>query len=257
MAEGYEFIQLKLAGPVAWLTLARPPVNVLNIAMMEEVGRALDEAGATPGIGGLVIQAEGKAFCAGVDVGDHRGDKVAKMLAVFHGLFQKLADLPCATLAVVQGSALGGGCELAIACDLVIASEDATFGQPEIKVGVFPPVAAVLFPNLVGEKKAYELLLTGDTIGAREAEKLGLVNQVVPQDKLAEATEALIQKLRGFSSVVLMHTRRAIQEGRGLSWREGLARVEKRYLSQLMKTEDAQEGLKAFLEKRKPVWKGR
>jgi len=205
----------------------------------------------------LVIAAQGEAFSAGVDIKDHTPDKVEEMIEVFHGIFRRLLSLEIPTLAVVQGACFGGGCELASFCDFIIASEEATFGQPEIKVGVFPLIAVVLFPYLVGQRKSLELLLTGEVVDAREAERIGLVTRVVSPEELARATEELVAKLRGLSSVVLRLTKRAIYEAADLPFGKAMEHVERLYLERLMSTEDAKEGLQAFLEKRKPVWRNR
>jgi cyclohexa-1,5-dienecarbonyl-CoA hydratase len=239
---------------VAKITLNRPPLNVLNIEMMREINQVLEDLlQRQEKI--VVISALGKAFSAGVDVAEHTQDKVEEMIKTFHRIFHLLFSLPCPSLAVVGGAALGGGCELATFCDFVIASEEAKFGQPEIKVGVFPPLAAVTFPKLVGLKKCFELLLVGETVDAQEALSLGLVNRVVPPQKLTEEAERFIESITQKSAAVIRLAKRAVYEALGLKFKEGLAIVEEIYLKELMKTQDAHEGLKAFLEKRPPRWK--
>jgi cyclohexa-1,5-dienecarbonyl-CoA hydratase len=176
------------------------------------------------------------------------------MIEVFHGMFRRMDALGVVTVASVQGAALGGGCEVMAYCDLVVASEKAKIGQPEIQVGVFPPVAALVFPRQMGYKKALELIVTGDTIGAAEAQSLGLVNQVVPPEELAEATDKLVGKLLGLSGLVLKLTKKAVVGGLLDDTDQGLQVIEKVYLDELMQTHDAEEGLKAFLDKRKPEW---
>ncbi|KMY66314.1 hypothetical protein AAU61_17790 [Desulfocarbo indianensis] len=250
----YEHIKLKVENGLATLTLCREPLNVLNIAMMKEMNQALDSLVGQP-LKALLINAEGKAFSAGVDVGEHLGDQVHEMIEVFHGIFRRMDALGVVTVASVQGAALGGGCEVAAFCDLVVASEKAKLGQPEIMVGVFPPIAALTFPRQIGYKKALELIVTGDTIGAAEAKQLGLVNQVVPPEELQAATDKLVGKLLAMSGLVLKLTKKAFVGGLQDDSDQGLAVIEKVYLDELMKTRDAEEGLKAFLEKRKPVWK--
>jgi len=242
---------------VATLTLNRPPLNILNIAMMREMNEALEGLDGDANTKLLVIAAQGKAFSAGVDIKDHTPDKVEEMIEVFHGIFRRLLSLEMPTLAVVQGACLGGGCELACFCDFIIASEEATFGQPEIKVGVFPPIAVILFPYLMGQRKAFELLLTGEIVDAREAERIGLITRVVPAGELERASEELVAKLTRLSGVVLRLTKRAIYEAAGLPFEKAMVHAEKLYLERLMSTEDAKEGLQAFLEKRKPVWRNR
>jgi len=255
MRSHFENILFEKKNGVATLTLNRPPLNILNIAMMREMNEALEELEGDADAKLLLIAAQGKAFSAGVDIKDHTPDKVEEMIEVFHGIFRRLLSLEMPTLAVVQGACLGGGCELAAFCDFVLASEEATFGQPEIKVGVFPPIAVILFPYLMGQRRAFELLLTGEVVDAREAERIGLITKVVPPEELERASEELVAKLTGLSGVVLRLTKRAIYEAAGLPFEKAMVHAEKLYLERLMKTEDAKEGLQAFLEKRKPVWR--
>jgi len=205
----------------------------------------------------LVIDHQGKAFSAGVSINDHTPDRVGEMIEKFHGMFRLLDTLAVPTLPLVDGMALGGGCELAVFCDMVIASDRATFGQPEIKVGVFPPVAAVVFPHLIGRNRALELLLTGDVIEAAEAKAIGLINHVHPVQGFREKTDEFINKLTLLSGSVLKMTKRAVDRGLYTSVNEGIKAVEELYLGELMQTEDVHEGLNAFLEKRKPIWKNK
>ena len=255
----FQHIAITKQDGVARLTLNKPPLNVLDIAMMREINGALEGLDGDPGVKVLVFQAaEGsKAFSAGVDVSEHTADKVEEMIEVFHRIFRLLDGLEVPTVAVVGGAALGGGCELALFCDMVIASEKASFGQPEIQVGVLPPIAAVALPEIVGPKKAMEMVLIGDRIRAAEAERLGLVNKVVPPEELQAAAEEFVGKLAKLSGAVLRLTKRAVRMGITHTGRfaEGLAAVEELYLGPLMATEDAHEGLAAFMEKRPPVWK--
>jgi cyclohexa-1,5-dienecarbonyl-CoA hydratase len=250
----YQHIQTEAKDSMGIITLNREPLNVLNIAMMKEINQALDALREAK-IKLLLFKATGKAFSAGVDVGEHLGDQVVEMIEVFHGIFRRLDALPAISIASVQGAALGGGCELALYCDLVIASEKAKFGQPEIQVGVFPPIAALIFPRIAGRKKALELVLSGETIGAQEALSLGMINKIVPVEALEEELGKFCGKFLGLSGLVLTLTKKAFNAGLMDPSAQGLKEVEKIYLQELMKTKDAEEGLKAFLEKRKPVWK--
>jgi cyclohexa-1,5-dienecarbonyl-CoA hydratase len=243
---------------VAQITINRPPLNILNIETLRELNEALKEIRKDDGVSIVILKGAGeRAFSAGVDIRDHMPEKVEELLEAFHEIFFSLIELDRPTIAVVDGYALGGGCEVAVACDMVIASERSEFGQPEINAGVLPPPATVLFPKLIGRRKTFELVLTGDRIDAREAERIGLVSRVVPAEKLEEAVDELVGKLREKSSVVLRLTRRAIYRAFDLDFMRGLRNVTAVYLGSLMNTEDAVEGLKAFLEKRKPVWKGK
>jgi len=250
----FKHIQTEFKDGVATLTLDRAPVNVLNIEMMEEINTYLEGLKKERSLKLLVIQAIGKAFSAGVDVGEHLGDLVYKMIEVFHKMFRLMDALKVVSIAAVNGSALGGGCELALYCDMVIATEKAKFGQPEIQVGVFPPIAALIFPRMIGRKKAMELILSGETISAQEALNLGLVNKIVPEASLTQEVEAFIGKFTKLSGIVLKLTKEATLAGLNDDIDKGLKVIEKIYLDRLMKTHDAIEGLKAFLEKRKPAW---
>jgi cyclohexa-1,5-dienecarbonyl-CoA hydratase len=254
-AVAFKHIQTELKDGVSYLTLNRAPLNVLNIEMMEEINTALEEWMKEKFLKLLVIQANGKAFSAGVDVGEHLGDLVYKMIEVFHKMFRLMDALKVPSVAVVNGSALGGGCELALYCDMVIATEKAKFGQPEIQVGVLPPIAALVFPRMIGRKKALELILSGDIIGAQEALSLGLINKIVPEASLAEEVNGFIDKFKKLSGIVLKLTKEATLAGLNDDLDQGLKAIEKIYLDRLMKTHDAIEGLKAFLDKRKPTWK--
>jgi cyclohexa-1,5-dienecarbonyl-CoA hydratase len=253
----YQYITFEKQDGVARLALNKPPLNVLDIAMMREINAALGELKDASSVKVLVFEAvEGsKAFSAGVDVSEHTADKVTEMIEVFHRMFRQLDALEIPAVAVVGGAALGGGCELVLFCDMVIASEKASFGQPEIQVGVLPPIAVVALPDIIGPKKALEMVLLGDRIRAAEAEKLGLVNKVVPPEELKETADEFVGKLAKLSGAVLRLTKRAVRLGSAGDFAEGLAAVEELYLGPLMATEDAHEGLAAFMEKRSPVWK--
>ena len=251
----FKHIQTELKDGVATLTLNRAPLNVLNIEMMEEINTYFEELMKEKALKLLVIQAAGKAFCAGVDVGEHLGDLVYKMIEVFHKMFRSMDKLKVPSIAVVNGSALGGGCELALYCDMVIATEKAKFGQPEIQVGVFPPIAALAFPRMIGRKKAMELVLLGETINAQEAYAFGLVNKVVPEASLSQEVNAFIEKFKKLSGIVLKLAKEAVLAGLNDDVEKGLQAIEKIYLGRLMKSHDATEGIKSFLEKRKPTWK--
>lgn len=253
----YQYIRLETDESTAYITLRREPLNVLNIAMMKEINHALDSLQGNSGLAILVFKADGKAFSAGVDVGEHLGDQVEEMIEVFHGIFRRMDKLGLLSIAAVQGAALGGGCELAVYCDMVLSSSKAKYGQPEIMVGVFPPIAALIFPRIMGRKKALELIVTGDTISAEQALEMGLVNKVVEPDALDPELDGLLMKLKNLSPLVLKKTREAFTAGLKDFAEEGLEVIEKIYLGDLMKTHDAEEGLKAFLDKRKPEWQNK
>lgn len=254
----YNNIIFRIEGEAAFLTINRPPVNILDIATMEEMNDALDSLTDNTDVKVLVISGSGdKAFSAGVDVSDHTEDKVDKMLEVFHGIFRKMSRLDQVTVAAVKGLTLGGGCEVAIFCDMIFAAENVKIGQPEIKLAVFPPIALLVLPHLVGLKRASELLLSGKVIDAKEAERIGLVNKVVPLESFDAGVHEFIQPILELSSVGIKYSKRGIQLGLETTFSEGLKKIEKIYRDELMASEDAHEGLKSFLEKRKPVWKNK
>lgn len=248
----YEHLRVE-HGPAARITLDRPPVNVLTIAMLEELAAAVEEAAATDARV-LVLTGAGKAFCAGVDVADHTADRVETMIHAFARAIRALLDAEQPVVAVVNGAALGGGLELALACDLVLARADARLGQPEIRLGVFPPAAAALLPRRVGTQAALDLALTGRTVTGEEAARLGLVARVAPGDELAAASDALVRQLAALSGPVLALTKRAVREGLERSLTDALAHADRLYLNDLMQLNDPHEGLAAFVEKREPVW---
>ena len=249
-----ETIQLRIEHRTAWITLNRPPLNILDIPMMESLGAALGRA--LPKSDFVVFEGAGaKAFCAGADVADHTPKRVKRMLAAFHRVFRRLAASDCLTIAAVQCYCLGGGMELATFCDFVLASESAQFGQPEIKLGCFPPVAVVALPHRIGMPAAAHLILTGRQISAAEAHRLGLVTRMVPDSELPSAVESQLAELRAFSPSVLHLTRKTLARLHPRDFSKSLKEAERVYLSELMKTEDAQEGIRAFLEKRRPVWR--
>jgi len=254
---GYKHIAFETVDKVAFITLQREELNVLNIAMMEEINAALESTTGGSDLKALVFKANGKAFSAGVDVSEHTAKLVDKMISVFHQMFRLLDGMQCPTIAFVQGAALGGGCELACFCDMVVAAERVKFGQPEIKVGVFPPVAAAEFPHFSHLRQVYELLLTGDVIPAEEAQAMGLVNKVFPRDDFARHCDEWLARITGNSAAILRLTKKAMRAGLGKTFSRAISEVEQIYLREMMATKDAHEGLTAFLEKRSPKWEDR
>ena len=259
MTEAYEHIKFITEDRVARISFQRPPLNIFNIAMMREINDALNRTAQQRDIAAIVFEAgpESRAFSAGVAVEEHVEETIFQMLDSFHAIFLTLEQLARPTVAIVDGAALGGGCELIAACDIVIASQRSKFGQPEIKLGVFPPVAAILLPRIIGEKRARELILTGETLDAVEAARLGLVNYVVPPEHLASKAAEVLHSLCSLSTTSLMLTKEAIRIGQGISLDSKLKEAENLYLNELMKTQDATEGISSFIEKRKPVWRNR
>lgn len=259
MNDNYQHISFRVEDRVGRISFARPPLNIFNIAMMREIDAALTECMGHHEMVAVVFDAapDVRAFSAGVAIEEHAAETIYQMLESFHAIFRTLEQMAKPALAVVDGAALGGGCELVAGCDIVISSPRGRFGQPEIKLGVFPPVAAVLLPRIIGERRARELVLTGELIDAQEALRLGLISYLVPTAQLESKTGEVLARLRELSAPALESTRRALDAARGRSFEDALARVEDLYLNELMKTDDAHEGINAFMEKRKPAWRNR
>ncbi|MBI3930273.1 MAG: enoyl-CoA hydratase/isomerase family protein [Armatimonadetes bacterium] len=249
----------KTAGMVRWerregmvrVVLSHPPLNILKKAMLDEL-RELVEGLDLRGVRVLVVESDQKAFSAGADVGEHLPGEVAGMLRAIHDALGTLLDLPVPSVAAVRGAALGGGLELALSCDFIVASSSAQFGVPEIQLGVFPPLAAVLLPRTIPERRAWEMVLGGQRLGADEARSLGLVNRVFAEETFSQELEGFLATFTRHSAAALRAARRALRLGN--DWRERLAEAERLYLEELMAHPDPVEGLTAFLEKRPPRW---
>lgn len=246
-------VRIERDGGACHVVLDRPPLNVLTIVMLEEFADAMEAAGDARVV---VVRGDGKGFSAGVDVREHLPETIEEMLGAFRIAASSVRDCPAPVVARVHGPCLGGGMELAMAADLAYAADTATFGQPEIKLGVFPPFAAAAYPRWFGRTRAAELVLLGDAMSAQEALGRGFVNAVVPADQLAAKVNDVCRRLGAMSPSSLRYARQALRmgEARGL---DALDAVEGLYRQKLMATEDATEGLTAFLEKRPPKWKER
>ena len=245
-----------LQPPVARVSLHNPPLNVIDVPMMEELSQALTDIESRNDMAVVVLNAPGKAFSVGVDVAAHTPDKVQEMLTKFHAVIRGLVGSKKVTIAAVQGHCLGGGAELAMVCDLVFTTEMAKWAFPEIKLACYPPVACTALAALVGPKRAADLILTGRTISGKEAAEIGLANQAV-DGELEQLVDDTLRELVKLSPAALAVTKKAMYAWDAMHFDKGLARAEKIYFDELMKTEDAQEGVAAFLQKREPVWKGK
>ena len=248
---------LEIVPPVASITLRHPPLNVIDVPMMEELARSLAEIEARPDVSAIILSGAGKAFSVGVDVAAHTPDKVEEMLTKFHSVIRALVATRKVTIAAVHGHCLGGGAELAMMCDIVYTTESAQWGFPEIKLGCYPPVACTALAALIGQKRAAELILTGRTIGGKEAADIGLANRSVREDELSAAVDECVGHLRKLSPVVLAVAKKASYAWDSMHFDKGLARAERIYFDDLMKTADAHEGVRAFMEKREPKWTGK
>lgn len=248
---------LSLDGPVARIKLDRPPLNILDFEMMDELRITLEALEPRPEVSAIVITGSERAFSSGVDVAIHTPDKIPAMLQKFHGLIGFLAKMRKITIAEVHGACLGGGAELAMVCDLVYTAKDAKWGFPEITLGCYPPVACAALSALVGEKRAAELIFTGRTISGEEAATWGLANEAHSEGELGPAVQRSLDRLLQLSPATLAMAKKAFYAWDSIHLDKGLARAEKIYLEELMRTEDAQEGINAWMEKRKPQWKGK
>jgi cyclohexa-1,5-dienecarbonyl-CoA hydratase len=252
--KSYEFIRYELNEGLGTLTLNRPPVNVINIPMLQELHDALRAAASDGDLKVLHLRAEGKLFSAGVDVLDHTEQRVDEMIRLFDQVCQSLAEFPLPTIAIVHGHALGGGCELVLCCDMAWMAEGSTIGQPEIKLSVIAPIAALRLPAIVGPRWAARLLFSGEAIDAQTAEEIGLVNAAVALNDLEDAVADATIQLSSLSAAASRMNKKGYLLGMG-NWQSSIADIEELYLKELMALEDAQEGLQAFIEKRDPVWK--
>ena len=248
---------MAIAAPVARIRLLNPPLNIIDLQMARELNQLVAEIESRPEISVVIFEGDSRAFSAGVDVKAHVPEQIREMLTGFHALVRTVVASQKISMAVVHGACLGGGAELASVCDLVYTARDAAWGFPEIKLGCYPPVAAVALPALVGQKRAEELIFTGRQISGEEAMAIGLANRAVRAEELESVLEETLNQLRQMSSAALAHAKKAVYAWDAIHFDKGLARAEKIYLDELMTTEDAREGVAAFLEKRPPKWRGR
>jgi cyclohexa-1,5-dienecarbonyl-CoA hydratase len=253
----FKFIKVVSSEGVARITLARPKHNVLNIEMMRELIAGLEALKTDQALKCVVIAGDGPSWCAGVEVADHKPDQVDAMIATFNRMLELIEGQEVPTIAAVHGACLGGGMEAAIACDIVVAGKSAAFGQPEIKLGFFPPYAAIRLPQLVGPGKAIEICTSGKRYPAQDAKEMGFVNYCVEDGRLSETVEGLVKEILYSSPLIIRLNKRAVKQHIGLSFPAALKGVSDLFLNTLMKTADTLEGIASFEEKRKPVWKNK
>jgi cyclohexa-1,5-dienecarbonyl-CoA hydratase len=253
----YKFIRFESVDGVANIIFNRPKHNVFNIEMLDELNSVLEGLTKDAEIKCVVFRAEGPSWCAGVDVGDHKPELVDQMISSFNRVFELTDKIEVPTIAAVQGACLGGGMEAAIACDIVIASKKAVFGQPEIKLGFFPPYAAIRLPHLVGPAKTIEICTTGKIYSAEDAKAMGFVSRVADDDKFSSEVDAYVKDICACSPLILRLNKRAVKQNLGKNFDKALNDVSDLFLKTLMKTEDTLEGINSFYEKRKPLWKNR
>ena len=252
-----KFHKLEKADGVARITLNRPKHNVFNIEMMQELNSELEKLVADAELKCVVIDAEGASWCAGVEVADHKPEMAADMINTFNRIFELVEQLEVPVIASIQGACLGGGMEVAIACDIIVAAKSAIFGQPEIKLGFFPPYAAMRLPQLVGPSRAIEVCTTGKRYSADEALTMGMIGYCVEDDLLGETTDKLVKEIIYNSPLIIRLNKRAVKKHLGLDFSSAVKGVSDLFLNELMKTEDTLEGIASFEEKRRPVWKNK
>ena len=254
----FRHIDYRIAGPTARITLNSPPYNVLTRAMMGEIAAAIEQLDRLPEVKCLVIDSAcPKAFSAGISLDDSRPEVAFQTLDAFSSIARALAEIAKPLIVVVNGPAVGVGAELVLLGDLILATPHAQFAQPEIRMGVFPPFAAAMLPAIIGPKKAYEMILTGQPISADEALALGMVNRVVPEDQLEPSLGRILARLDEFSAPVLAMAKAVITSAVNAPLGVAIKQAQDAYLNHLMDLEDVREGLQARLEQRKPAWKNR
>jgi cyclohexa-1,5-dienecarbonyl-CoA hydratase len=256
-AVGQKRLTLEASGSLAHITLTHPPLNVIDFQMMDELLEALHTLGQHKEISAVVLSGGERSFSAGVDVAVHTPDKIQAMLQKFHSVIGALAKCSKITIAEVHGVCLGGGAELAMVCDMAFTTDKAKWGFPEISLGCYPPVACAALAALVGQKRAANLVFTGRTFTGEEAAQWGLANEAHPEGELREVLQGTLDLLLKLSPAALASAKKAFYAWDSIHLDKGLARAEKIYLEELMQTEDVKEGISAWLEKRKPEWKGR
>lgn len=256
-ATRFERLSIHLEAPAVFITLNHPPLNVIDLAMMEELASVLNQLESEPSISIIGFKGAAECFSAGVDVPAHRRETVSTMLAKFHAVVRALVSTRKVTIAAVDGHCLGGGAELAMICDFVYTTEDAIWGLPEIQLGCFPPVAATALAALIGQKRAADLILSGRNISGTEAARMGLASAAVPDAELSSVMDQCAAQIGKLSPAALALAKKALYAWDSMHFDKGLARAEKIYLEELVETIDAQEGIRAFLEKRAPKWTGR
>ena len=257
VANSFSRITLRFAAPVAYLTLSHPPVNVIDLEMMGELAAAVAQVDAREDISVLVVTGSDKAFSAGVDIAVHTPEQVPTMLQKFHRVVRALVATRKVTICAVRGNCLGGGAEIPLVCDIVYSTKAAKWGFPEIQLACFPPVAVTALAAVVGQKRAAELVLTGRTFNGDYAAAIGLANEAVEDADLDAAVERAISRMKYHSTVALGIAKRALYAWDAAHFDKGLARAEKIYLEELMKTEDVREAIEAWIDKRTPVWRGK
>jgi cyclohexa-1,5-dienecarbonyl-CoA hydratase len=251
----WQHLTLDVEGEVATLRLDRPPANVLDVPMMEELTDALLSLRRYPASKVLVLRGSGSVFSEGIDLSEHARERAQRMLAVFLRIFELMRMTSIVTVAAVEGRAAGAGFELALGCNLFVAAETATFSLPQTRFGLIPPVASAILPRIAPRRRAMEWILTGNLISARRLEHDGVINRLFPEDHFDSMLAAFVSELTGKSGPVLQLARRAQLESYYGTFPDALGSIQSLYMRELIDLEDSQEGVRAATEGRKPQWR--
>lgn len=250
-------VTVDITAAVARITLTNPPLNVIDLRMTQMLATTLADVESRADVSVILLEGDGQSFSAGVDIKAHLPEQIHEMLTSFHAVIRAIVASRKITIAAVRGTCLGGGAELAAVCDLVYTARDAVWGFPEIKLGCYPPVATVALPALVGQKRACELIFTGRQISGEQAAAMGVANRAVEGEELGRVVQETLGQLQVMSASALAYAKKSVYAWDAIHFDKGLARAEKIYLDELIHTEDAREGVAAFLEKRPPKWTGK
>ena len=250
-------LRFEVTGSVAHITLNHAPYNLLTVPMMREIATVIESLNNRSDVKCVLLDSALKVFSYGISREDSRPDRVFHTLEAFNGIFQAIIETSKPLIVAVDGQAVGTGCELVAFGDMILATPRAQFAQPEVKLGIFPPFASVLLPAVIGPKRTYEMILTGEPLTALEAKELGFVNRVVPEEDLKQAVDDVLNRIVQFSGPVLEMTKKVVSSTMGLPVRDAIRKSQDLYLNQLMALEDAQEGIRAVAENRRPVWRNR
>lgn len=252
-----KYHQVTKENGAARITLNRPKHNVLDMEMMVELTAVLADLNKDRDLKCVVIGASGASWCAGVEVADHKPELAPDMIRIFDGLLSQIHAMEVPTIAAVHGACLGGGMEVAIACDIVVAAKSAVFGQPEIKLGFLPPYAAVRLPRLVGPSRAIEICTTGRRYSAEAMQQMGIVCDLHQDDQFADGLSELVKQILHASPLIIRLNKKAVNSHLSMPLDKAMASVNDIFLNELMKTADTLEGIKSFEEKRRPEWKNK
>jgi cyclohexa-1,5-dienecarbonyl-CoA hydratase len=253
----YRYIRFEASGAVAHITLDHAPYNVLIVPLMTELAQAIESLDGCTEVKCILLDSVQRMFSAGISLEDSKPERIFQTLEAFTRVFRAISELAKPLVVVVNGAAVGAGSELVAFGDVVIATPNARFAQPEVRMGAFPPFAAIMLPQVIGPKRTYELILTGEAMSAEEAHALGFVNRVVEEAALETAVKEVLSRIAQFSGPVLEIAKRVIASSIGLPLEQAIRKSQDIYLNQLMSLEDPKEGLQAVIERRKPVWRNK